>query len=301
MKVAITGSTGLVGRAVSNFFKKEGYAITSILRSNDPSYVEHGSLYWDIPSNKIDAAHLEGHDVVIHLAGANIASKRWSPSYKREIRFSRIGSTTLLCEALSKLTHPPKVLISASAVGFYGLCDPSVDIDESSPVGKDFLANVCHQWEEATKKAENAGIRVIHLRTGVVLSKKGGALAKILPIFKLGLGGKIGSGKQMMSWIALDEVPLIIHYLVHTSTISGPINVTSPNFVSNMDFTKALGEALHRPSFLPAPALAVKLLLGEMGEILLLGGAKVIPKRLIESGYHFKYSDLRSALSRVLS
>lgn len=294
MRIAITGSTGLIGTAVAEYFQKQGHAITPLVRSK--SKVGKEAIYWDIPSQQIETDKLEGHDVVIHLAGANIAAKRWSPQFKEEIRASRIQGTTLLCNALASLKNPPKAIFSASAVGFYGNNTPHISIDEEHNVGNGFLPGVCAQWEKAAEPAESAGIRVVFMRFGVVLSPKGGAMAKMLPAFKQGLGGRLGMGTQMMSWIALNEIPPAIEYLISVPQVAGPVNFVSPQPVSNAEFTKILAKVIRRPAVFPFPAFGVRLLFGEMGQTLLLEGAKVIPRRLQESGYAFRYPDLETAL-----
>ncbi|MCA9399144.1 MAG: TIGR01777 family oxidoreductase, partial [Candidatus Omnitrophica bacterium] len=276
MRIAVTGSTGMVGNEVIRYFKKQGHAVTRILRTDSHFSPNGSTIHWDIVSRKIDKNGLENHDVVIHLAGANIAGKRWTEQYKEQIRASRVDGTRLLCKALAELKNPPKVLLSASAIGYYGSREPEQSMDESKLIGEGFLPEVCDQWEKATRPAELAGIRVVHMRIGTVISTKGGALAKMLPPFKMGLGGRLGSGRQMFSWIALEELPLVMDHLIKNSKLSGPINVTSPKPVSNAEFTRILGEQLKRPIFFPVPAFGVKVLFGEMGDRLLLEGAQVV-------------------------
>ena len=301
MNIAITGSTGLIGNAVTEYFRGLGHTITRICRVDSDVSPDETVIQWDIKSGNIDTARLAGQDAIIHLAGANIVAQKWSTEYKEEIYNSRINGTRLLCQTLVKFKFLPKIFLSASAVGFYGVHSSSDHLDESSSVGIDFLSGVCDQWEKATRSAQQAGIRVVHMRFGVVLSSKGGALAKMLPPFKLGLGGPIGSGRQMMSWIALDEIPLIIKHLIDNENISGIVNVVSPGAVSNYEFTKILGKTIHRPTIFPLPPFVVKYLFGEMGETLLLGGQRVLPKQLIDSGYEFKYPSLEEALRTCLN
>lgn len=289
MRIAITGSSGLIGTALTDRFHARGHAITRVARKGQG---EH--LSWE-------SSDFAGHDVIVHLAGANIAARRWTPSYKKLLYSSRIDGTTALCQILSSIDRPPRILLSASAIGIYGHIEPPSYVDEGLFMGDGFLPKLCIDWEHSTRKAEDAGIRVIHMRFGIVLSAKGGALAKMLPIFKIGLGGRIGSGKQMMSWIALEEIPLAMEHIINTPGLSGPVNFVAPTAVSNAEFTRLLAESLHRPAFLPVPALAIKILLGEMGQALLLSGANVLPKRLIESGYVFRYPDLKAALHRIMS
>lgn len=294
LRIAITGSSGLIGTAVAGYFQRQGHVVTPLVRSK--SMAGENAVYWDIPSRQIEADKLEGHDVVIHLAGANIAARRWSPQFKEEILFSRVQGTELLCRTLSRLKIPPNTLFSASAIGIYGNNAPHISIDEEYNVGNGFLADVCVQWEKAAEPAESSGIRVVFMRFGVVLSPKGGALAKMLPAFKLGLGGRLGTGTQMMSWIALDEIPPAIEHLISATKTAGPVNFVSPQPVSNTEFTKILAKVIRRPAVFPVPAFGVRLLFGEMGQTLLLEGARVIPRRLQESGYAFRYPDLEAAL-----
>ena len=300
MNIAITGSTGLIGSAVTEYFRGLGHKVTRICRPDSEIPPDEPVIQWDIRSKDICTPDLAGQDIFIHLAGANIAAQKWSTEYKEVITNSRVDGTRLLCQLLAKLKFPPKVVCSASAVGFYGTHVPSDCLDESSTIGVDFLSGVCDQWEKATQSAQQAGIRIVHLRFGVVLSPKGGALAKMLLPFRLGLGGPIGSGKQMMSWIALDEIPHIIKHLIDNENITGAVNIVSPQAVSNYEFTKVLGKVIRRPTIFPLPFFAVKSLFGEMGETLLLGGQKVIPKKLVDSGYTFKYESLEEALKGCL-
>jgi len=301
MKIAITGSTGLLGSALVEYFKKQNHDIIRLIRPETKFQGDEQTLVFDVKAKQIDASVLEGCDVVINLAGANIAGQRWSAAYKEQLRNSRIETTQFLAETLSKLKQKPKVLLSASAVGYYGLADEQTSFDENSEAGEDFLAQLCVEWEQATKGAEEAGIRVVCMRIGVVLSTKDAALAKMLPVFKLGLGGKIGDGQQMFSWIPLDEIPLMISHIIENENIKGPINFVSPQPVNNAEFTSTLGAVIKRPTVLPLPAFVVNLLLGEMGKTLLLGGAKVLPKRFEQSNYHFEYPDLKSALTHCLN
>ncbi|MDE2027954.1 MAG: TIGR01777 family oxidoreductase, partial [Candidatus Omnitrophica bacterium] len=253
-------------------------------------------IHWDPSLSFLKEEELNGFDAVIHLSGSSIG-RRWTPEYKKEILDSRVQSTTLLCEALSKVAVKPKVLICASAVGFYGPHSPRETLDEASPSGTGFLADVCRAWEQAVAPAVKAGIRVVHARFGLVLSQTGGALAQMLPVFRWGLGGPLGDGQQAVSWVSLDEIPFVVEHLIRNEKIDGAVNVCSPQSVSNAEFTRMLGQALHRPAVLPVPAFAVNLLFGEMGQSLLLEGAKVNPKRLQESGYQFHYPDLKYVLS----
>jgi len=300
MKIAITGSTGLIGSAITKYFRDLGHTVIRICRPDSNVPPDESVVKWDIRTKDVYTPDLAGYDVVIHLAGANIAAQKWSTEYKEEIFNSRVNGTQLLCQLIAKFQFRPKIICSASAIGFYGTHASSDGVDETGSIGYDFLSGLCDQWEKATRSAAKVGIRVVHMRFGVVLSEKGGALAKMLPVFKFGLGGSIGSGQQMMSWIALEEIPRIIEHLIDSENISGAVNFVSPQPVSNCEFTKVLGGVLHRPTVLPLPSFVVKKLFGEMGETLLLGGQKVYPKALIDSGYSFKYPSLEEALKECL-
>jgi len=300
LRIAISGSSGLIGTAVSDSLLQRGHTVTPIIRSSTPIKINRRVIRWKILSGEIDKDKLEGHDAVIHLAGVNIADRKWTEEFKQEIRESRVKSTTFLCNTLARLKQPPRVLLSTSAIGYYGHVPATERKDESSPRGMDFMADLCQEWEAATRPAQDGDIRVVHMRLGMVLSTRGGALAKMLPLFKLGLGGKLGSGNQMMSWIALDEIPAIVAHLLNNQKISGPVNLVSPNAVSNSEFTRVLGAVLHRPAILPVPEFAVKMMFGEMGELLLLNGANILPTKLLKSGYHFVYPGLQSALEHCL-
>jgi uncharacterized protein (TIGR01777 family) len=299
MRIAISGSTGLIGATLVDHFLKKNDTVIELTRRASLGKSKTSVAVWDPSNGTIEAPKMEAQEVVIHLAGANI-SERWTPEYKTTIESSRVDGTRLLCQALARMQQKPKLLISASAVGFYGNHEPAQVFDESSPSGEGFLSQVCRRWEEETRYAKDAGIRVVNLRFGVVLGKSGGAMAKMLPIFNLGLGGVLGNGRQMMSWIALPEIPGIIEFLIKNNAIEGPVNAVTPQPVANKEFTKALGRAIGRPVILPVPAFGIKMLFGEMGQTLLLEGVRVAPKRLVQSGYCFRYPGLTSALDAVL-
>jgi uncharacterized protein (TIGR01777 family) len=274
-----------------------GHTVTRLVRSTPrPGQAD---IPWNPAARSIGTPALEGLDAVVHLAGDNIASGRWTAAKKASIRNSRVQGTTVLCEALAQLVKPPKVLLSASAIGYYGDRGETI-LREESPPGTGFLAEVCQVWEAATAPAAQRGIRVVHLRFGMVLSPAGGALAKMLTPFRLGLGGVIGTGKQYMSWIALDDVLGAIHHALHTETLQGPVNVVAPSAVTNREFTTTLGKVLRRPTWLPLPAFAVRLMFGEMGDALLLASTRVTPARLMASGYTFQYPELEKALQHLL-
>jgi uncharacterized protein (TIGR01777 family) len=247
----------------------------------------------------VDPSRFDGVDAVVHLAGENIAAGRWTSARKAEIRQSRVEGTRRLCEALARLAQPPRVFVSASAIGFYGDRGAQT-LTEESGAGSGFLPDVCREWEAATEPASQAGIRVVNLRFGMVLSPAGGALQKMLPPFKLGLGGRIGSGAQFMSWIAIDDAVGAIHQALSAESLRGPVNAVAPTPVTNAEFARTLARILRRPAFMPVPQFAARLAFGEMADALLLASARVMPVRLQESGYHFRFPELEGALRHML-
>jgi uncharacterized protein (TIGR01777 family) len=296
MRIAITGSTGLIGSALRPHLESLGHEVVRVVRGNATGT----DISWSPAERTIDTHALDGIDAVVHLAGAGIGDKRWSDERKRELLESRTKGTSLISEAIASAENGPKVLLSGSAIGIYGARGDE-ELDEQSSPGQGFLADICVQWEQATGMAEAAGARVVHLRTGIVLSAKGGALKKQLPLFKFGLGGKMGSGAQWQSWISIDdEVAAITHLL--TAETSGPVNLTAPKPVTNAEFTDTLGEVLHRPTFLPIPKFGPKLLLGgELADNLLFTGQKVLPRVLeADDGFTFRHPDLVTALHAQL-
>jgi uncharacterized protein (TIGR01777 family) len=298
MNILVSGSTGLVGNALVPVLTGASHEVIRLVRSKarNPSKEMVG---WDPAANFIDASGLEGLDAVVHLAGEPIAANRWSTAVKARIRDSRVHGTRLLCEALSHLAEPPQTLVCASAIGFYGDRGEEL-LTENSSAGNDFLADVCREWEGACEPASQKGIRVINLRFGVILSPQGGALAKMLFPFKLGGGGVLGSGRQYMSCISIDDcVGSILHALLN-SAVRGPVNVVGPEAVTNRGFTKTLGKVLGRPTILPMPAFAARILFGEMADALLLSSCRVEPKKLRDTGYQFQHATLESALRHVL-
>lgn len=297
MIIAVTGSTGLVGKALVAALEADGHLVRPLVRRTPRA--EKNEIGWDPAAGKIDAAELANVDAVVHLAGENIAAQRWSPSFKQRFLESRVGGTSLLCKSLAGLPTRPSVLVSASATGYYGSRSDEA-VDESSRPGTGFLADVCQQWEAATTPASDAGIRVVNLRIGVVLSRDGGALAKMLTPFRLGLGGVIASGRQYMSWIALEDMIRVIHFALSATALAGPVNATAPGAVTNREFTKTLGRVLGRPTLFPMPAFAARLAFGEMAEDLLIGGVRVLPKALTAARFNFAYPDLESALQHIL-
>ncbi len=297
MKVAVTGSRGLIGSVLAPFITTQGHQLQRVVRPSSPR--ESGDVVWD-PMEKVnDLSALEGVDAVIHLAGENIASGRWDADKKSKIKESRVVRTRLLSEGLAKLKKPPRILLCASAIGYYG-DRGNESLDETSSGGKGFLAELCRDWEQSTIAARESGIRVVYLRLGVVLSPRGGALAKMLPPFQFGAGGQIGSGQQYMSWIAIDDVAGAIYHCLNQEALSGPVNIVAPHAVTNAEFTKVLGHVLHRPTLLPVPDFGVRMVFGEMADELLLSSAKVKPTKLESTAYKFMYPDLDSALRHVL-
>ena len=301
MKVIVTGSTGLVGQALVRSLMSEGHSVTRLVRGGAQTFRAPNSVAaeWDPEQGTIDAGALEGHDAAVHLAGEPVAEGRWTDEKKRRILESRVKSTRLLAETLAGLKDKPKVLVSASATGFYGNRGAEVLVEESAS-GEDFLSEVCREWEKAALPASRAGIRVVNTRIGIVLSGEGGALGKMLTPFKLGVGGKVGSGEQYMSWITLDDLVGVIRHAIENEHLRGPVNAVAPNPVTNAEFTKALGHVLGRPTVLPVPAFAARLAFGEMADAVLLAGARVEPARLKESGYDFKHTEIEEALRHVL-
>jgi len=296
LKITATGASGLVGTALLPFLRMQGHDANRLIRVKDSRSC--CDFYWNPEELEVDASAFEGVDAVVHLSGENIAG-RWSTSKRRKIRDSRIRSTAFLSEAIAGLGQPPKVLICASAVGYYG-DGGSEWLAEDSEAGTGFLAEVCQEWEAATSTASSAGIRVVNLRIGMVLSAKGGALARMLLPFKMGLGGIIGSGEQYWSWISIEDLCAAIHHVIVTETLSGPVNAVAPNPVTNREFTKALGAVLSRPTALPMPAFAVRLAFGEMADALLLASSRVKPAKLLQTGCTFQHANVEDALHHLL-
>jgi uncharacterized protein len=297
VNILVSGSHGLIGSALVPALAARGHRVVRLVRSRGPRSSDE--IGWDPAGGWIDAPALEGLEGVIHLAGEAIAAGRWTAARKARIRGSRIGGTRLLAEALARLRRKPQLLISASAIGYYGSRGEEILVEESAP-GIGFLAEVCRDWEAAAAPARDAGIRVAHLRSGLVLSPTGGALANLLKIFRLGLGGRLGSGRQFMSWITLDdEVDAVLHVLAQDAQ-RGPVNLVSPHPVTNREFTASLGRILHRPALFPVPASVLRIVLGEVaGE--LLGSQRVHPTKLLSTGYAFRHPDLAAGLRAVLA
>ena len=299
MKILISGSSGLIGTAATAALKSDGHNVVHLVRPSKTA--NPGDVQWDPMRATVDVAGLEGIDVVIHLSGAGIADGRWTEERKQLLRSSRIDTTRVLVDSLSRLKQKPRLLIVASAIGYYGSRGDEI-LTESSTTGTDFLALVCRDWEAEASRAAARGIRTVMLRTGVVLSGKGGALPKMLTPFKLGVGGRLGSGQQWMSWIAIEDVVGIIRNAIANEQVSGPVNVVAPNPVRNEEFTRLLAAMLHRPAIFPAPAFMLRLAMGEMADAVLLGSDRVKPERMLAAGYKFRFEILEPALrAAVLS
>jgi len=296
MRVVVSGASGLIGSALLPALRAAGHQPVALVRRPPRTADE---IEWDPAAGKLDPGALDSADAVVHLAGAGIGDRRWTDDYKRELLDSRTLSTTLLADTIARSANGPRVLLSGSAIGYYGPRGEET-LDETAPAGSDFLADICRQWEDACQPAHDAGARVVNLRTGIVLSAKGGALKKMLPLFRLGVGGRFGNGRQWQSWISIDdEVLAIIHLL--TSSLAGPVNLTAPMPVTNTEFTRTLGKVLRRPSLLPVPRFAPALLLGgELADALLFTGQRVLPTALQADGYAFEHATLDVALRAVL-
>lgn len=297
MKIAITGASGLIGSALSRSLTADGHTVVPVVRR--PVGPSETAIGWDPRAGTIDAAGFVGVDGVVHLAGAGIGDHRWNDAYKREVLESRTKGTELLTRTLASLDTPPAVLVSGSAIGIYGDTGDTA-VSEDAPHARDFLASVCTEWEAAAAPAVEAGIRTAFLRTGIVLSPDGGALAKLLPLFRFGLGGRMGSGRQWWSWISLADEIGVIRWLLDNE-VSGPVNATAPAPVTNAEMTRTLGSVLHRPTLLPVPSFGPKLLLGgELADALLFTSQRVLPGVLEQHGYQFQHPTLDVALRALL-
>lgn len=297
MKILVGGSSGLVGGALVPHLIKGGHQVVRLVRAR--AAPGEAALFWEPAAGTLDSAALEGFDAVIHLSGESIAAGRWTEAKKARIRDSRVKSTELLAGTIARLSRPPGVLLCASAIGYYGDRGDEVLKEDSAP-GKDFLAGVCQAWEVASEPAARKGVRVVRHRFGVILSAAGGALAKMLLPFRLGAGGRLGDGRQFMSWIAIDDVLGALDHALATKALRCPVNTVSPRPVTNAEFTAALGRVLRRPTILPMPAFAARLAFGEMAKALLLASQRVVPERLLASGHRFRYPDLEPVLRHLL-
>lgn len=297
MKVLVTGSTGLVGKKIVSGLKSGGHQVARLVRG-EPKGADEFS--WDPDAGKINASAFDGVDAVIHLAGEGIASKRWSAEQKAKIKDSRVKGTLLLSNTIAALQKAPKALVSASAIGFYGDRGSEM-LTEASTNGDGFLAEVCREWEGATRAAEAVGVRVVHARLGVVLSREGGALKMMLPPFMMGAGGPLGDGRQYMSWVDVDDAAKAFIYLATEANVSGAVNVVAPNPHTNGEFTKTLAKVISRPAFFPVPTIGVKVMFGEMGTELLLASNRVSAEKIVGSGFKFNYPELDGALKHELN
>jgi uncharacterized protein (TIGR01777 family) len=297
MKIVVTGSSGLVGSALVPVLLSRSHEVVRLVRK--ASQAGEAEILWDPARGIQDVERLEGTDAVIHLAGENIADGRWTDEKKARIRESRVVGTRILSETLAQLERKPRALLSASAIGYYGDRGDEILTEESAP-GTDFLAEVCREWEAATEAASKSGVRVVKMRFGIVLSSEGGALSRMLTPFQLGIGGRLGSGKQYMSWIAIDDIVGAIEHALEAAQLSGPVNMVAPNPVTNREFTKQMGRVLSRPTLFPVPAFAIRMAFGEMADVALLSSERVEARRLKDSGYTFQYPDLEGALRHIL-
>ena len=296
MNVLVTGSTGLIGSAVAKTLAGDGHQVRRLRRAPAPA---PDTTSWNPADGTFAPGALDGIEAVVHLAGENIAGGRWTDARKARIRDSRVDGTRRLCAALAELESPPRVLVAASAIGYYGDRGDEL-LDESSAPGAGFLPDVSREWEAAAEAARSAGIRLVHLRIGIVLSRNGGALGQMLLPFRLGVGGVLGSGDQYMSWISISDVVGIVRYALADAALSGPVNAVAPQAVTNREFTRALGTVLRRPTILPAPAFAMRFALGEMADALLLASTRVDPAALRGTAFAFQHPELEGALRHVL-
>ena len=292
--VAIAGASGFLGTALARHLSKEGYDVRRIGRASSRG----ADFHWDLDAGRLDPAALDGADVVVNLVGENVA-QRWTRDHKRAILASRLRSTEILAKTMAGVRIPPRVFLSTSAIGIYGSRGNEA-LDETSTHGGGFLADVVQQWEKAATPAQDAGVRLVYPRLGLVMHPDGGVLAKLIPVFNVGGGGKIGKGEQWMSWVGMHDMLRALVFLMVTDTLSGPVNITAPNPATNAQFSHTLGGVLHRPAIATVPEFAVKLMFGEMGEETLLSGQRVLPRRLLDSTFRFEYPELAAALRHEL-
>jgi uncharacterized protein len=303
MRILVSGSTGFLGTALIETLVGQRHEIARLVRPatkrETGSAARTQSIAWDPVAGQFDSEGAEGADALVHLAGASIADGRWNAARKKLLGTSRIDATRHLFAALAKLQRPPRVVVAASAIGYYGNRGDETLTEASAP-GRDFLAGLCEKWEAETARASEFGARAVRLRFGIILAAHGGALPRMVTPFKLGAGGRLGDGRQWMSWVALPDVVSIVQYCLTNEGIAGPVNVVAPNPAQNSEFTRVLAKTLHRPAIFPAPAFALRLALGEMADSLLLVSQKVVPSRLVDSGYRFQQPDLAEALAAAL-
>ncbi|MEV8042608.1 TIGR01777 family oxidoreductase [Streptomyces griseoluteus] len=290
-RIAVTGASGLIGSALVRSLTDDGHQVVRLVRREPQGPDE---VRWDPQESYVDAAGLTGVDAVVNLAGAGIGDKRWTPEYKRVIRDSRVFGTTALAEAAASLPEPPRVFVNGSAIGFYGETGDRI-VDEDAPPGEGFLPSVCEEWEEAAAPVREAGVRTAFVRTGLVVSAAGGAWAKMFPLFKAGLGGRLGNGRQYWSYIALHDEVAAIRHILDREDLSGPFNLTAPHPLTNQEITEAMGRVLHRPTPFPVPAAVLRTALGGMAEDV-LGSQRVVPKRLLESGFQFAFPGIEDTI-----
>ncbi|MFF3729028.1 TIGR01777 family oxidoreductase [Streptomyces sp. NPDC002476] len=294
-RIAVSGSSGLIGAALVRSLRADGHEVVRLVRHPARAGDE---VEWDPERRYVDVAGLVGCDAVVHLAGAGVGDHRWTPAYKREIRDSRVHGTTAVAEALASLDVPPKVLVSGSAIGYYGDTGDRA-VDESAPAGTGFLPSVCVEWEAATAAAQEAGVRTVHARTGLVVARAGGAWGRLFPLFRAGLGGRLGNGRQYWSFIALHDEVAALRHILDTESLSGPVNLTGPDPVTNAEVTAAMGRVLRRPTLLTAPAPALRLVLGDFAEDV-LASQRVLPGRLLDSGFAFAFPGIDAAIRAAL-
>jgi uncharacterized protein len=297
MRILMSGGSGFVGAALTKLLRTSGNSVAHLVRAGAP--VKVPDVLWDPQSATIDAASIEGTEALVHLSGASIAERRWTPVRKAELRSSRVDTTRVLVDTVLNLGHRPRAFICASAIGYYGDCGEEI-LTESRPCGADFLALLARDWEAEAERAAHAGIRTVQLRFGVILAARGGALPKMLAPIRFGVGGRLGSGRQWISWITLEDAIEAVHNAIVDERYSGPVNVVTPNPVRSSEFTRIAARILHRPAIFPAPKFALRLALGEMADPLLLASARVKPKRLMELGYTFRSDNIDAALQRMI-
>lgn len=297
MKVLISGGSGLIGSALTNTLRADGQVVSHFIRPGGKA--APGDVLWNPSRATVDVPALEGHDAIVHLGGASIADGRWTDKRKAILRSSRVDSTRVLVDSLTHLKQPPRVFVCASAIGYYGDRGDEL-LTESSGYGNDFLAILCRAWEAEATRASANGIRTVTTRFGVILATQGGALPQMLTPFKLGVGGRLGSGKQWISWVALEDVVKVLRTAIDNENVNGPVNVVAPQPVRNSEFTRVLAGVLHRPAVFPAPAFALRLALGQMADALLLSSQRVQPEKLAKISYKFRYETLQSALQAIL-